>query len=83
VVAYRHLGTAYQSHLQKHSSPETLVRDYQRTLPNIAEDLKHRLHCSGRLESHGKIYALICSQTKEIIQHIKNIYVYIYKDESV
>ena len=81
VVVYLHFGTAYQSHLQQHSNPETSVRDYQRTLPNIAEDLKHQLHCSGSLESRGKIYALIRSQMKEIIQHIKNIY--IRQDSSV
>lgn len=43
------------------------------TLRNIAEDLRHQLNCSGSLESRGKIYALIRSQMKEIIQPIKNI----------
>ena len=73
VVVYRHFGIAYQSHLQQHSSPETSVRDYQRTLCNIAEELRHQLHCSGSLESRGKIYALIRPRIEEIIQHIKNI----------
>ena len=66
VVVYRHFGTAYQSHLQQHSSPETSVRDYQRTLRNIAEDLRHQLNCSVSLESRGKIYALLSRNTNKM-----------------
>ena len=61
---------SYESHLQQHSSPESSIRDYKPTLRNIAEDLRHQLHCSGIWESRDKIYALILSQMKEIIHHI-------------
>ena len=78
VIVYRRLGTAYQSLLQQHSSPETSVRDYQSTLRTIAEDLRLQPHCSGSLESRGKIYALIYalihSKMRDTTQHIKNIY---------